>query len=107
MNQQIRIQLVEARSEARRKERQINILKMPKSKRSKIEFETRKRIFDLVGDEGACTFCKMFPRMGPIYQSQEEGAIVCSSCKDSKRGEFQQNDVTKLLEKMLATLPRS
>ena len=78
------------------------------TKRSKIEFETRTRlyIFDLVGNEGACTFCKMFPRMGPIYQSKEEGAIVCSSCKDSKRGEFQQNDVTKLLEKMLATLSR-
>ena len=77
------------------------------SKRSKIEFETRKKIFDLVGDEGACTFCKIIPRNGPIYQSKEEDAIVCSSCKDSKGGEFQQNALTKLLEKMLATLPRS
>ena len=79
---------------------------MAESKRI-IEFETRKRIFDLVGDEGTCKFCKIIPRKGPIYQSKEEDAIVCSSCKDSKKGKFRQNAVTKLLEKMLATLPRS
>ena len=79
--------------------------KMAESRR-KIEFETRKRIFDLVGDEGACGFCKIIPRNGPIYQS-EKGEIVCSTCKDSKKGKFQQNNVTKLLEKMLSTLPRS
>ena len=56
---------------------------MAESKR-KIEFETRKRIFDLVGDEGACTFCKIIPRNGPIYMSKED-TIVCSSCKDSKK----------------------
>ena len=59
----------------------------------------------MVGDEGLCTFCKIIPR-GPIYQS-EEGTIVCSTCKDSKEGNFQQNDMTKLMEKLLSTLPRS
>ena len=78
--------------------------------KAKIEFEVRRKIFDLVGDEGVCTFCKIIPR-GPIYQSKK-GTIVCSTCKDSKEGKFlgpkfQQNDMTKLLEKLLCTLPRS
>ena len=78
---------------------------MAESKR-KIEFETRKRIFDLVGDEGACAFCKIIPRKGPIYQS-EEGDIVCSTCKDSEEGNFQQNNMTKLLEKLCQDLVNS
>ena len=45
----------------------------------KIDFETRKKISDLVGDQGACTFCKISPRRGTIYMSKM-GAIVCSSC---------------------------
>ena len=73
-------------------EARTKITKMAESRR-KIEFETRKRIFDLVGDEGACGFCKIIPRNGPIYQS-EKGDIVCSTCKDSKKGKFQQNNVT-------------
>ena len=72
----------------------------------KIDFETRKKISDLVGDQGACTFCKISPRRGPIYMSKM-GAIVCSSCKDSKPfGKFHQNEVTKLLEKLFSNLPR-
>ena len=74
--------------------------------KAKIEFQLKRKIFDLVGDEGVCTFCKIIPR-GPIYQSKEEGTIVCSTCKDSKKGKFQQNDMTKLMEKLLSTLPRS
>ena len=73
--------------------------------KAKIEFQLNRKIFDLVGDEGLCTFCKIIPR-GPIYQSGE-GTIVCSTCKDSKKGKFQQNDMTKLVEKLLSTLPRS
>ena len=73
--------------------------------KTKIEFETRKRIFDLVGDQGVCTFCQIIPRKGPIYMSKM-GAIVCSTCKDSKTGKFQQNEVTKLLEKLFSTLPK-
>jgi len=83
----------------------MGILKMAESK-LKIDFETRKRISDLVGDQGACTFCKISPRRGPIYMSKM-GAIVCSSCKDSKPfGKFHPNEVTKLLEKLFSTLPR-
>ena len=78
---------------------------MAESKR-KIEFETRKRIFDLVGDEGACGFCKIIPRNGPIYQS-EKGDIVCSTCRDPEKGNFQQNKVTKMLKNLLPALPRS
>ena len=73
--------------------------------KTKIEFETRKRIFDLIGDEGVCCFCQMIPRNGPIYNNKE-GAIVCSTCKDSKKGKFQQNNMTKLLEKLLSAFPR-
>ena len=82
-----------------------NHINMAESK-AKIEFQLNRKIFDLVGDEGLCTFCKITPR-GPIYQSGEEGTIVCSTCKDSKKGKFQQNDMTKLVEKLLSTLPRS
>ena len=72
----------------------------------KIDFETRKKISDLFGDQGACTFCKISPRRGPIYMSKM-GAIVCSSCKDSKPfGKFHPNEVTKLLEKLFSNLPR-
>ena len=73
--------------------------------KAKIEFQLKRKIFDLVGDEGRCTFCKIIPR-GPIYQSKED-TIVCSTCKDSKKGKFRQNDMTKLMEKLLSTLPRS
>ena len=76
--------------------------------KTKIEFETRKRISDLVGDHGACTFCKIIPRRGPIYM-YKMGAIVCSDCKDStylRSWKFHQNEVTKLLEKLFSTLPR-
>ena len=58
-------------------------MKMAESKR-KIEFETRKRIIDLVGDEGACGFCKIIPRNFPIYQS-EKGDIVCSTCRIQRK----------------------
>ena len=81
-----------------------NRTNMAESK-SKIEFQLKRKIFDLVGDEGLCTFCKIIPR-GLIYQSKED-TIVCSTCKDSKKGKFRQNDMTKLMEKMLSTLPRS
>ena len=37
----------------------------------------------------------------------KEDAIVCSNCKDSKKGKFRRNSMTKLLEKMFSTLPRS
>ena len=73
----------------------------------KIRFEAEKKILDEVADEVACSICKIFPRDFPLYASPE-GNIVCFTCKNaSPEKNYQQNDLTRAMEKMLSNLPKA
>ena len=37
--------------------------------RAKIEFQTKKELFEAIIDNVVCSFCQVVPRKGPIYQS--------------------------------------
>ena len=39
--------------------------------RAKIEFQTKKELFEAIANQVACSFCRVVPRKGPIYQSNE------------------------------------
>ena len=73
----------------------------------KIRFETEKKILDEVADEVACSVCKIVPREIPLYVSPG-GNIVCSTCKNANpEANFQQNDLTRAMDKVLSNLPRT
>ena len=73
----------------------------------KIKFEAEKKILDEVADEVACSICKIVPREIPLYMSPG-GSIVCSTCKNTNpEANFQQNDLTRAMDKVLSNLPRT
>ena len=73
----------------------------------RIKFEAEKKILDEVADEVACSICKIVPREIPLYASPG-GDIVCSTCKNANpHANFQQNNLTRAMEKVLANLPRA
>ena len=39
--------------------------------KAKIEFQTKKELFEAIVDNVVCSFCEVVPRKGPIYQSTE------------------------------------
>ena len=46
----------------------------------KIEFQTKKAIFDEIASEVICMSCKVVPRNTPIYQT-DTGLVLCAECK--------------------------
>ena len=77
------------------------------SKMPKLEFQIKKKQFDLIADHIACNYCKIVPRKSPIYHSSA-GSIVCEKCKNNREHlSFHRNNITIAFEKMLFTLPRS
>ena len=38
--------------------------------RAKIEFQTTKKLFEAVAENVVCSYCKIVPREGPIYQKE-------------------------------------
>ena len=73
----------------------------------KMKFEIQKQMLDEVADEVACSICKIVPREIPLYASPG-GDIVCSTCKNANpHANFQQNNLTRAMEKVLTSLPRA
>ena len=76
----------------------------------KIKFEAQKEILDKVADEVVCSICQLLvffvPRGIPLYVSPG-GNIVCSTCKNANPdANFQQNDATRALDKVLSILKK-
>ena len=73
----------------------------------KVKFEIEKKILDEVAEEVSCSICKIVPREIPLYVSPG-GNIVCSNCKnDNPEANFQQNALTRALDKVLKNLPKA
>ena len=72
--------------------------------KAKIEFQTKKAIFDQIASEVLCLSCQVVPRNTPIYQT-DLGLVLCAECKPK-------SDLTGIhqsfvLEKLLMSLPVS
>ena len=75
---------------------------MSESKR-KIEFQCKKRLFELIAEDFMCVSCHMVPRSGPVFQSSDRNTL-CSSCKNPTHENFQE---VFGFEKLLKELPNS
>ena len=60
---------------------------MSESKR-KIEFQYKKRLFELIAEDFTCNSCQMVPRNGPIFQSLTDRKNLCSNCKKPTHENF-------------------
>ena len=60
---------------------------MSESKR-KIEFQYKKRLFELIAEDFTCNSCQMVPRKGPIFQSLTDRKNLCSNCKKPTHENF-------------------
>ena len=72
--------------------------------RAKIEFQTKKAIFDEIASEVICMSCKVVPRNTPIYQT-DTGFVLCAECKP--KSDLAGIHQSPVLEKLLMTLPVS
>ena len=70
----------------------------------KIEFETKKKLLELVVEDITCYNCEIVPREAPIYHTNG-GKILCFSCSETWEPPKFREVVTVALEKLLFELP--